>query len=204
MKPITLYTNPQSRGSIVRWLLEELELTYDTKVLEYGPQMKSADYLAINAMGKVPALVHGDTVVTETAAICMYLADQFTDKQLAPALTSPQRGNFLRWMFFAAGPLEMAITAKAFNWRIDDDNAQAVGCGHYDDTLDVLEQELWQKPYLCGEFSAADVYIAANLHWGMQFNTIASRPAFIAYTERLAKRPAALRATELDNAQLTP
>lgn len=201
MKAITLYTNPQSRGGIVRWLLEELELTYDTKVLEYGPQMKSADYLAINAMGKVPALVHGDTVVTETAAICMYLAEQFTDKQLAPAITSPQRGNYLRWMFFAAGPLEMAITAKAFNWRIDDENAKAVGCGHYDDTLDVLEHELWQKPYLCGEFSAADVYVAANLHWGMMFNTIAARPAFTAYTERMAKRAAFVRATELDKAQ---
>ena len=204
MKPLTLYTNPNSRGRIVRWLLEELNVPYDIKVLQYGDEIKAADYLALNSMGKVPAITHGKVVVTETAAICAYLADQFADRQLAPALDSAERGTYYRWLFFAAGPLEMATSAKAFNWRLDADNAQSVGCGLYQDTLNTLESALTQSLYICGQqFTAADVYVGSHIHWGLMFNTLESRPAFTEYVQRLQARKAAIRANELDDALLT-
>lgn len=203
MSSLTLYTNPQSRGRIVRWLLEELNVPYQVKVLKYGPEMKAADFLALNPMGKVPVLTHGDIVVTETAAICAYLADFFAEKQLAPACNSPARATYYRWLFFTAGPLEMATSAKAFNWRIDEDNAASVGCGRYLETLNTLETALTQGPYLCGEqFTAADVYVGSHIEWGLWFNTLEPRPAFKAYVQRLQSREAAIRATKLDDALL--
>lgn len=204
MKSLTLYTNPQSRGRIIRWLLEELHVPYTVKVLQYGPEMKSAEFLALNPMGKVPVISHGDVVVTEAAAICAYLADQFADQQLAPAPDSAERAAYYRWLFFAAGPLEMATSAKAYNWRIDADNAQAVGCGIYTDTLNALETALAKGPYICGEqFTAADVYVGSHIEWGMMFETLEKRPAFIEYVQRLQTRPAAIKANQLDDALVT-
>ncbi len=201
MTPLTLYTNPNSRGRIIRWLLEELNVPYTVKVLEYGAEIKSAQFLALNPMGKVPTITHGDLVVTETAAICAYLADYFADKQLAPAINSPDRGTYYRWLFFAAGPLEMGTTAKAYDWRIDADNVQAVGCGFYQDMLDTLETALTNGPFICGEnFTAADVFVGSHIGWGMQFNTIAARPVFTDYVKRLYAREAAIRANALDDA----
>ncbi|MCS4308564.1 glutathione S-transferase [Rheinheimera pacifica] len=201
MKLLTLYTNPQSRGRIIRWLLEELNIAYEVKVLQYGPEMKSAEFLALNPMGKVPVITHGDVVVTEAAAICAYLADQFTDKQLAPVADSPERAAYYRWLFFAAGPLEMATTAKAYNWRLDADNAAAAGCGLYQDTLNALETALTKGPYICGEqFTAADVYVGSHIEWGMMFDTLEKRPAFTEYVQRLQAREAAIKANQLDDA----
>ncbi|WP_215398101.1 glutathione S-transferase family protein [Rheinheimera oceanensis] len=201
MKLLTLYTNPQSRGRIIRWLLEELNIAYELKVLQYGPEMKSAEFLALNPMGKVPVITHGDVVVTEAAAICAYLADQFADKQLAPAPDSPERATYYRWLFFAAGPLEMATTAKAYNWRLDADNAAAAGCGLYQDTLNALETALTKGPYICGEqFTAADVYVGSHIEWGMMFDTLEKRPVFTEYVQRLQAREAAIRANKLDDA----
>lgn len=204
MKELILYTNPNSRGRIVRWMLEELNIPYEVKLLQYGPEMKSADFLALNPMGKVPVIKHGDVVVTEGAAICAYLADQFADRQLAPAINSPERGTYYRWLFFAAGPLEMVTSAKAYNWRIDADNAPSVGCGLYQDTLNALETALSRGPYLCGEqFTAADVYVGSHIEWGMMFETLEKRPAFSDYVQRLKAREAAMRASELDDALVT-
>ncbi|MCL5049613.1 MAG: glutathione S-transferase family protein [Firmicutes bacterium] len=201
MQELTLYTNPNSRGRVVRWMLEELGVPYQLKVLEYGPAMKSADFLALNPMGKVPVLTHGDVVVTEAAAICAYLADQFADKGLAPKPDSPERGTYYRWLFFAAGPFEIASSAKAYDWRIDDDNAPAVGCGTYQSTVDALETALTKGPYLCGEqFTAADIYVGSQIIWGMMFKTLDERPAFKAYADRLQAREAAIRANDLDDA----
>lgn len=203
MSSLTLFTNPQSRGRIVRWLLEELNVPYQVEVLQYGPEMKAADFLALNPMGKVPVITHGDIVVTETAAICAYLADYFADKKLAPAINSPERATYYRWLFFTAGPLEMATSAKAFGWRLDEDNAASVGCGRYVDTLDALETALTASPYLCGEqFTAADVYVGSHIEWGLWFNTLEPRPAFKDYVQRLQTRAAAIRATKLDDALL--
>lgn len=200
MTELTFYTNPNSRGRIIRWLLEELGLSYKLELMQFGGNIKSAEFLKLNPMGKVPAIKHGDVVVTEGAAICAYLADQFADKALAPAPDSPERGAYYRWLFFAAGPLEMATTAKAYNWRLDSDNATSVGCGLYNDTLNTLESALTQGPYLCGEqFTAADIYVGSHIGWGMLFGTLEKRPAFTEYVQRLQAREASIRATQLDD-----
>ncbi|WVM89770.1 glutathione S-transferase N-terminal domain-containing protein [Halopseudomonas pachastrellae] len=118
MHGLTLYSNPQSRGRLVHWMLEELQIPYETVWIDYGDEMKSAHYRAINPMGKVPALMHGDLLITECAAICAYLADRFPRTQLAPPVDDPRRAAYLRWLFFAAGPLEQAITARKLDWEV--------------------------------------------------------------------------------------
>ncbi|KEY60019.1 glutathione S-transferase family protein [Serratia sp. DD3] len=201
---ITLYTHPMSRGRTVRWLLEECGASYDTVIFDYGTSMKSAEYLAINPMGKVPALTHGDAVVTETAAICTYLADLFPEKQLAPAPGSPERAAYYRWLFFVAGPLEAAFTGKLLDQLAPSDKAFMVGYGSYELTMNTLEFAIKQgRPYLCGEqFSVADAYLAACLNWGMYSGAIEKRPAFERYMEPILQRPAYLRAKAMDDALL--
>ncbi|MGM0570554.1 glutathione S-transferase family protein [Marinobacter sp.] len=200
MSELTFYTNPMSRGRVVRWMLEELAIPYDLKVMAFGPGMKTPEYLAINPMGKVPAIRHGDMVVTEVAAICAYLADRFPEKQLAPAVNSPERGPYYRWLFFMAGPFEMATSAKAYDWRIDDDNVQAVGSGRLDDVIQTLEQTLAKGPYICGEqFTAADVLVSSYLWWEMMQKNLPSRQVFQDYVNHMESRPAAKRANQLDD-----
>jgi glutathione S-transferase len=198
---LTLYTNPMSRGRIARWMLEEVGEPYETVVLDYGTTMKSPEYLAINPMGKVPAIKYGDMVVTEGAAICAFLADMFPDRGLAPAPGNPKRGTYYRWLFFAAGPLEAAVTAKSLGLLAPEDKKAMAGYGSFEDTIDCLETAVKDGPYICGEqFTAADVYVGAQIGWGMMFGTIDKRPAFHDYSARLQTRPAALRANELDDA----
>lgn len=203
MSTLTFYTNPRSRGQIVRWMLEEVGVPYDTVLLEYGTTMKSPDYLAINPMGKVPAIKHDATVVTEAAAICASLADQFPASRLAPAPSDPLRGTYYRWLFFGAGPLEMAVTAKALNWQVAEGQRGMVGFGSLDATFDTLAGAVARGQWLCGEqFTAADVYVGSAVLWGMQFGTIPRRPEFESYAARLQARPAAQRAQQLDAALL--
>lgn len=202
---LVFYTNPMSRGRIARWTLEEVGATYRTEVLEYGTGMKSPEYRAINPMGKVPAIVHGGTVVTEAAAICAYLADAFPEAGLAPDVRSPERGTYYRWLFFGAGPLESAVTAKSLGLLAPSEKAGMVGYGSYDDTLGALETALRNGPYILGErFSAADLYVGAQIGWGLMFKSIEPRPGFAEYAERCRSRPAAQRATELDDALMPP
>lgn len=201
MAKMTFYTHPWSRGRIVRWMLEEVGADYEVAIKEFGGSIKAPDYLAINPMGKVPALVDDGVVITEVAAICAYLAERFPQKNLAPAIGSPARGTYLRWMFFVAGPLEMATSAKAFHWRIDTENAQAVGCGFIDDAINAMELAIKNGPYICGDqFTTADVLAASYLGWEMQQKVIEERPAFREYVSRMEKRPAAVRANQLDDA----
>lgn len=201
MSKLTLYTNPQSRGRIVRWMLEEIGEPYDVHIKEFGDDIKSTEFLTLNPMGKVPVLIHENTVVTEVAAICAYLADRFPDKQLAPAPDSALRGSYYRWLFFVAGPFEMAMTVRAFQWRIDDSNVIAIGCGHIDDTLTTLEQALAAGPYLCGDsFTAADLLMASYVGWQIMMKNLAPKAVFTDYLERIEARPAAKRANELDDA----
>lgn len=201
MSELTFYTHPMSRGRVVRWMLEELAIPYDVEVMAFGPEMKSADYLAINPMGKVPAIKHGDTVVTEVAAICTYLADQFPDKGLAPPVSSRERGTYYRWLFFMAGPYEMATSAKAYDWRIDDDNVQAVGCGRLADVIRTLEQALQTGPYICGQqFTAADVLVSSYLWWEMMQKNLPPNEVFQDYVSRMESRPAAKKANQRDDA----
>jgi glutathione S-transferase len=188
---ITFYHNPMSRGRIVHWMLEEAGAPYDVKLvsLEQG-EHKSPAYLAINPMGKIPAIVHRGTVVTECAAICAYLADAFPKAGLAPALDDPARGTYYRWLFFGAGCVEPALVDKMLA-RPAVDRPSTVGWGSYEDTLTVLERAITPGPFILGErFSAADVYIGSQIGWGMMAKSLEPRPAFVQYFERCAARPA--------------
>ncbi|MDO9477388.1 MAG: glutathione S-transferase family protein [Pseudohongiella sp.] len=201
MAKLTFYTNPYSRGRIVRWMLEETGAAYDLEIMTFGGNIKSPAYLAINPMGKVPAIKHGDTVVTEVVAICAYLADQFPENKLAPALDSVLRGTYYRWLFFAAGPLEMAMTAEAYNWDINEKNVQSVGCGYISDTVNTLEMALKNGPYVCGEqFTAADLVLSSYIGWEISQKNLEARPVFVDYVSRCEARPAAIRAGQLDDA----
>ena len=198
---IQFYTNPMSRGQIVRWMLEELGQPYETHLLGYDSAdgMKSADYLAINPMGKVPAIVHDGHVVTECAAICAYLAESFPQAGLAPA--PDERADYYRWLFFAAGPVEAAVTNKAAGFIVEPGRERMFGYGTFDRTMDVLEAAVSGRDYVCGaHFTAADVYVGSGIDWGLQFKTMPERPGFLAYAERLRQRPAYRRAKEIDNA----
>lgn len=201
MTDLIFYTHPQSRGRVVRWMLEEVGEPYETVVLGYNESMKDPDYLAINPMGKVPAIRHGDTVVTETAAICAYLADAFPDAGLAPPAAHRQRGAYYRWLFFAAGPVEAAVTNKALKVEVSDEQRAFVGYGSFDTAIDNLESAITPGPYICGEqFTAADLYVGSQIGFGMMFGSIEKRPSFEDYFGRLQARPAAIRAREIDDA----
>jgi glutathione S-transferase len=198
---LVFYTNPMSRGRIVRWMLEEVGQPYQTHLLDFATAMKSPAYLAVNPMGKVPTVVHRDTVVTECAAICAYLADAFPQTGLAPPPGDRARGPYYRWLFFTAGPLEAAVTNRSMGVEPSPDQQRMAGYGSYAHVLDTLEQAVDGREHLAGDrFSAADLYVASHLGWGMAFGTIEKRPAFVAYTDRLRKRPAAVRAAEIDDA----
>ncbi|MET0273285.1 MAG: glutathione S-transferase family protein [Phenylobacterium sp.] len=197
---LVFYTHPMSRGRIIRWLMEEVGQPYDTVILDFATTMKAPDYLAINPMGKVPAVRHGDVVVTEAGAICAYLADAFPQAGLAPAHGSPERAPYYRWLFFAAGPVEQAVSAKSMGWEVPNEGRAMVGFGGMDDVLNALEGALKGREYLAGDsFTAADLYVASHLGWGMQFGTLERRPVFEAYVERCTARPAAVRAAEIDD-----
>ena len=197
---LIFYTNPQSRGRVVRWMLEELGHPYRTEILDYATTMKAPPYLAINPMGKVPALKHGDAVVTEVAAICTYLADAFPEAGLAPPPGSTLRAPYYRWLYFAAGPLEYAASNKALGVVLPEGRERVMGYGTYGLTLNTLESAVSQGDYLVGnKFSAADVYVGGHIGFGMQFGTIEKRPAFEKYWARLSARPAWSRANKLDD-----
>lgn len=194
---LTLFTNPQSRGRMARWMLEEVGVPYRTEIVEYGAPMKSADYLAINPMGKVPAIRHHGTVVTEAAAICAYLADAFPEAGLAPP--AGERGAYYRWLLFAAGPVEAATTNRYLGFEVPADREAMVGYGTYERMIDTLERAVAENPYIAGEhFSAADVYVGSHVGWGMIMGSLEKRPAFSDYWTRVSDRDAYRRADALD------
>ncbi len=196
---LIFYTNPMSRGQIVRWMLQEVGAPYETQILGYGTSMKDPAYLAINPMGKVPAIIHNGRTVTECAAICAYLADAFPTAGLAPA--AADRADYYRWMFFAAGPVEQAITAKSLGFEPAADQQRMAGFGSLAAVLDALEGAVAGKAFVAGDrFSAADVYVGSQIDWGLQFGTIPSRPAFEAYVAPLRDRAGYQRAKAIDNA----
>lgn len=198
---IIFYTNPMSRGRIARWMIEEIGQPYRTEVLDYGTTMKAPDYLAINPMGKVPAIKHGEAVVTEGAAICAYLADAFPQAGLAPEPGTREAAAYYRWLFFAAGPVEAAVSNRALGVEVPPEKKGMVGYGSFADVMDTLEHAVSQSDYIAGSrFTAADVYFGSQIGWGLQFGSIEKRPAFERYWARLADRPAAARARELDDA----
>lgn len=196
---LVFYTNPQSRGRIARWMLEEAGADYRTEAVDYATTMKGADYLAINPMGKVPAIVHHGRVVTECAAICAYLAEAFPEAGLAPR--PEERADYYRWLFFAAGPVEQAVTNNFAKFDPSPEQTRMFGYGNYAATVDVLEQAVSAHPYIAGDrFTAADVYVGSAVGWGTLFGTLPKRDAFTAYFERLSSRDAYSRAAEKDDA----
>ncbi len=196
--PLTLYTNPMSRGRIARWMLEETGARYETVVIDWATN-RSADYLAINPMGKVPTIVHDGRTVTECAAICAYLADAFPDAGLAPPPS--ERADYYRWLFFAAGPVEQAITNKSMGVEPDERQQMMAGYRNFETVVAVLQDVVARQGYIAGDrFSAADVYFGSQIVWGVQFGSLPTNDAFTAYAARLTGRPAYKRAGELDDA----
>ena len=197
---LVFYTHPMSRGRIVRWMLEELGQPYRTEIMDYATSLKAPEYLAINPMGKIPAIRHGAAVVTEAAAICAYLADAFPEAGLAPPPGDRRRAPYYRWLFFGAGPVESMVVSQALGVEVKPEQKRMVGWGDRADTLNALETAVSGGDYILGDaFSAADVYVGASIGWGMQFGAIDKRPAFVSYSERMQSRPAAIRAREIDD-----
>ena len=199
MANLTLYHAAPSRSSIARWMLEELGEPYDLHVLSLANgEQRAPDYLAVNPMGKVPTLKHGDTVITEAAAICTYLADEFPQARLNVPVGDPRRGAYLRWLFFAPSCIEPAITDRAFP-RKEEPRRGMLGYGDFDTVMAVVAAAVEPGPYLMGEqFTAADVVLGSTLRWGMMFGILPKRPEFVAYVGRLEQRPALKRAIALD------
>ncbi|WP_243457650.1 glutathione S-transferase family protein [Ottowia testudinis] len=196
---LTFYTHPMSRGRVARWMLEETGLPYETVLLDYGSTMKAPDYLAINPMGKVPAIRHGGAVVTEVAAIVMYLADLVPEKHLAPPVGTPERGAYYRWIAFM-GPLEQLMVAKVTGQLAD---PKMAGYGTEADLLDTLEGAVKDRTHLAGaHFTAADLLVSAYIGWYLQFKLLPARPAFARFAELHSQRPAAQRANQIDDALL--
>ena len=197
---LILYTNPQSRGRIVRWMLEEIGQPYETEIVPYD-QMKSERYLAVNPMGKVPAIKHKDHVVTEGAAICAYLADQFPAAGLGPR--DDEKADYYRWFFYAAGPLEAAVSNQAMGWTPTPERERMFGYGNFERVIAVLDELFSLRDYVCGDrFTAADVYIGSQIMFPMQFGMLPERDSFTRYRDRLQAREAYRRAGRIDDEAL--
>lgn len=197
MADIIFYTNPQSRGRIVRWMLEEVGQPYETEIVPYD-RMKDEAYLAVNPMGKVPSIRYRGQTVTECAAICAYLADVFPEAGLGPR--DHEKADYYRWLFYAAGPVEQAVTNHYAGWDPSDEQARMFGYGTYDKVVAVLDELFSLRDYACGErFTAADVYLGSAIMWGTQFGTLPQRDSFARYVERLRGREAMQRAWRMDD-----
>ncbi|MCB9664639.1 MAG: glutathione S-transferase family protein [Alphaproteobacteria bacterium] len=190
---LELFHHPFSRAANVVWMLEEVGLPYTLRFVDLrAGEQKTSLVTHHNPMGKLPVLIDGDAVVTETAAIGVYLADRHAPGRLAPALDDPQRGTFLRWAFYAPSVVEPGCAAKAAGWE---GRASSLGWGTYEAMLDTLDVGLGEGPWLLGErFTMADVILGATLRWMLGFKMIEPRDRFVAYAERLAARPALQRA----------
>ncbi len=199
---IDFYTNAMSRGRIAHWMMEEFGEPYRTHWVEYGEQMKSPEYLRINPMGKVPALVCDGAVVTECAAIVGFLASVRPEKSLIPS-GAPALADFWRWLCFAAGPVEQAIMVKSMGWSASAKQQATLGFGCLEDTVNALETAFGKGPWICGDqFTAADVYVGSQLGWGMQFGTLEQRPRFEEYVARCQAREAWQRAEAINAERL--
>jgi len=194
-----LYWSPRSRSFTALWLMEEAGKPYERVLTDISTgAQRTPEYLAINPMGKVPALRHGDTVITELAAICTYLADEFPGAKLNVPIGAPARGTYLKWLFFGPGCLEAAVIDRAAP-RKEEPRRAMLGYGDFDTTMNVLAAAVAQGPWLMGDqFTAADVVIGANIRWGMMFKMVPERPEFTAYAARIAARPATQRAEAKD------
>lgn len=198
MSDIIFYHNPMSRGQIIRWMLEEVGAPYDTEILDYASTMKDENYRSINPMMKVPAISHNGKIVTECAAICAYLADVFPEAGLGPR--EDEKADYYRWLFFAAGPLEQAVTNKAVGFEPTAERERMFGYGNYDLAVNTLAHHLASRDFVCGSrFTAADVYVGSAVLWGVQFGTMPKLDSFAAYADRISQREAYKRGKDEDN-----
>jgi len=196
MADLVFYTNPQSRGRIVRWMLEEVGQPYETQIIPYE-EMKSERYLAVNPMGKVPAIKHRDHIVTECAAICTYLADVFPEAMLGPR--SDEKADYYRWLFYAAGPVEHAVTNNFAKFEASPEQHRMFGYGNFDAVVSVLDDLFKSRDFVCGDrFTAADVYVGSQIMFPLQFGMLPERNSFLKYRDRLQARDAYKRATDID------
>ena len=196
MADLIFYTNPQSRGRIVRWMLEEVGQPYDTEIIPYEA-MKSERYLAVHPLGKVPAIKHHGRILTECAAICAYLADVFPEAELGPR--GDEKADYYRWLFYAAGPLEAAISNQAMGWQVPPERERMFGYGNFERAIAAVDEMLSLRDYVCGDrFTAADVYVGSQIMFPMQFGMLDKRDSFVGYAERLQQRDAYKRATAID------
>ena len=196
MSDLIFYTNPQSRGRIVRWMLEEIGKPYETEVIPYD-EMKSERYLAIHPLGKVPAIKHRGHVLTECAAICAYLADVFPEARLGPR--DEEKADYYRWLFFAAGPLEAAVSNQAMGWQVPPERERMFGYGNFNRAIAAMDELLSRHDYVCGDrFTAADVYVGSQIMFPLQFKMLPEKDSFLRYRDRLSARPAYQRANEID------
>lgn len=201
MADYTFFTNPMSRGQIARWALHEVGADYEQVLVDW--KGKPEALLAVNPMGKVPTIIHhaadGDRTVSEAAAICLYLAEMHPEADLLP--TEPEKADYLRWTFFAAGPIEQCITSRALKFEPTPEQEVMAGWGSVDRTMDTLDQFLTGRTWVCGErFTMADVYLGSSVDWGMTFGILPPRESFVAYAERIQARPAYKAAKAVDNA----
>ena len=196
MADLIFYTNPQSRGRIIRWMLEEIGQPYETEIIPYD-QIKSERFLAVNPMGKVPAIKRRDQVVTECAAICAYLADVFPQAGLGPR--DDEKADYYRWMFYAAGPVEAAVSNQAMGWVPTPERERMFGYGNFDRVVAVLDELFSLRDYVCGDrFTAADVYVGSQIMFPMQFGMLPEKDSFTRYRDRLTAREAYKRANQID------
>jgi glutathione S-transferase len=197
MADLIFYTHPQSRGQTVRWMLEEVGAPYETEVVDYATTMKQEPYLSVNPMGKVPAIKHKGKVVTEVAAICCYLADAFPEANLAPPPSD--RADYYRWIFFTSGPVEAAFSNKAAGWEPTPERQRMFGYGNYDLAINTFEKAIAGKEYIAADhFTAADLFVGANVNFMLAFNLLEPREVFVDYARRMTDRPAYHRAKEID------
>jgi glutathione S-transferase len=196
MADLIFYTNPHSRGRIVRWMLEELGQPYATEIIQYE-DLKSDAYLAVNPMGKLPSIKHGNRIVTECAAICTYLADVFPQAGLGPR--ENEKADYYRWLFYAAGPVEAAVSNQAMGWVPTPERERMFGYGNFDKVVAVIDELFSLRDYVCGErFTAADVYVGSQIIFPLQFGMLPERDSFVRYRDRLQARGAYKRAAEID------
>ena len=196
---LIFYTNPMSRGRIITWLLEEAGVDYETRVMDYASTMKDGDYLSVNPMGKVPAIVHNGHIVTECAAICAYLAEAYPEAGLAP--TADERADYYRWLFFTAGPIEQAVTNNVAQFVPSPEQGRMFSYGNYDLAVETLAKAVSAHPYIAGDrFTAADVYVGSTVGWGLAFGTLPKREEFAAYAGRVTARDAYTRGKAKDEA----
>jgi glutathione S-transferase len=200
MAEYTFFFNPMSRAQIARWALQEAGADYEPVFVDWANKPQAL--LDANPMGKLPTIVHHhgghDHVVSEAAAVCHYLAEM-SAPELLP--TEHEKADYFRWLFFAAGPLEQAVTNRAFGWNPDEKQEMSVGFGNYERTVDTLARWFDGHAYVCGtRFTMADVYVGSAVDWGMQFGTIPARDSLSAYAERLRAREAYRAGKAIDNA----